>query len=251
MPERNELGQRVGHVVEPAWSPRPRPEAAELVGRYVVLEPLADGHAPDLHATLCGPHDAALWTYRPVGPPGTTGELAALNRGWPWNGGNVSWAVLPTAAGAPAGTPAGTASGMTTFTRIEPAHGQVEIAGVVYSTALQRTAATTESTHLLMRYAFDTLGYRRVEWKCDSLNEPSRRAATRLGFTFEGTFRHHMVTRGRNRDTAWFSVTDHEWRTLRAVHERWLAPDNFSDGGRQRLALGALTAAWRDTPTVR
>ncbi|MGL5864260.1 MAG: GNAT family N-acetyltransferase, partial [Dermatophilaceae bacterium] len=89
------------------------------------------------------------------------------------------------------------------------------------------------------------LGYRRVEWKCDSMNEPSRRAAIRLGFTVEGTFRHHMVTRGRTRDTTWFSVTDREWRTLRAVHERWLAPDNIADDGGQRRALGALTAAWR------
>ncbi|MGL5860613.1 MAG: GNAT family N-acetyltransferase [Phycicoccus sp.] len=248
MPETNEFGQPVGDVVYPAWEPHARPEPVDLHGRYVSLEPLADSHAPDLHATLCGPGDEASWTYRPTGPPASPDELVAVNRGWPWDGGNVSWAVLPTAAGAPLGVAAGTASGMTTFTRIDPGHGQVEVAGVIYSTALQRTAATTETTHLLMRYAFDTLDYRRVEWKCDALNEPSRRAATRLGFTFEGTFRQHMVTRGRNRDTAWFSVTDSEWPALRAIHERWLAPGNFSDDGRQLLALGALTAAWRDSP---
>ncbi|MGF1662808.1 MAG: GNAT family N-acetyltransferase [Kineosporiaceae bacterium] len=219
-----------------------------LEGRFVALEPLIDGHAPDLHATLCGPGDTSLWTYRPVGPPPSVADLVELNRGWPWADGNVSWAVLPTAAGASGTVPARTASGMTTLTRIEPTHGQVEVAGVIYSAALQRSPATTEATYLLMRYAFDDLGYRRFEWKCDSLNEPSRRAATRLGFRFEGTFRHHMVTRSRSRDTDWFSVTDTEWRTLRPVHEQWLAPDNFADDGRQRLALGALTAAWRAGP---
>jgi RimJ/RimL family protein N-acetyltransferase len=247
VPVTNEFGQQVGDIVDPAWEPRPRPEPVPLQGRYVTLEPLTDHHTPDLYATLCGTHDTALWTYRPVGPAATPDELAALVRGWSSDGENVTWAVVPTAAGAPADLAAGTASGMTTLTRIEPVHGQVEVAAVIYSAALQRSPATTEATHLLMRYAFDALGYRRFEWKCDSLNEPSRRAAARLGFTDEGTFRQHMVTRGRNRDTAWFSVTDAEWHTLRAVHERWLAPENFTDDGRQRRALSALTTVWRDT----
>ncbi|MGL5930127.1 MAG: GNAT family N-acetyltransferase, partial [Dermatophilaceae bacterium] len=163
MPKTNEFGQRVGDGVDPTWEPRLRPEPVGLHGRYVVLEPLTDAHAPDLHAALCGPGDEALWTYRPVGPPATPDELVTLNRGWPWDDGNVSWAVLPTAAGAPPGIPAGTASGMTTLAPIDPAHGQIEVAGVLYSTALQRRPATTEATHLLMRYAFDTLGYRRFE----------------------------------------------------------------------------------------
>lgn len=244
MVEQNEEGQPVGDVIDPPWRPRSRPEPVTLGGTYVTLEPLADAHAADLHRALCGPADRSLWTYRPVGPPETAEELAELNRGWPWVGGNVSWAVVPA-------LPSGRPSGMTTFTRIEPVHGQVEVAGVIYARGVQRTPATTEATHLLMRYAFDDLGYRRFEWKCDSLNAPSRRAATRLGFAYEGTFRNHMVNRGRNRDTAWFCVTDTEWRTLRPVHERWLARDNFADDGTQRLSLGDLTRMWRTSPGAR
>ncbi len=125
--------------------------------------------------------------------------------------------------------------------RIDPHHGQVEVAGVLLGRALQRTRAATEAIHLLMRNAFD-LGYRRFEWKCDSLNEPSRRAALRLGFVEEGRFRNHMVTQGRNRDTDWFSLTDGEWPAVRTAHERWLDPANFDDEGRQRVALAAMRA---------
>lgn len=239
----NSWGQPVGDLVEPAWSTRERPRAVTLQGRFVRLEPLADEHAADLYAALCRPLDTPLWTYRPVGPPATPEEMADLNRQWPWSGGNVSWAVLPLQDHGP--TRAGCASGMITLTRIDPAHGQAEAAGVIYATSLQRTPATTEVTHLLMRYVFDDLAYRRFEWKCDALNAPSRRAALRLGFTHEGTFRHHMVTRGRNRDTAWFSVTDTEWHSLRRVQEQWLAPGNFTQEGRQRESLTELTDAWR------
>lgn len=115
-----------------------------------------------------------------------------------------------------------------------PAHGQVEVGGVLWATRMQRTPASTEAIHLLMAHAFDELGYRRFEWKCDSLNEPSRRAATRLGFHYEGRFRHHLVIRGHHRDTDWFSVTDTEWPAVRAEHRRWLDEANFDDAGRQR-----------------
>src|SRR4051795_3139175 len=136
----------------------------------------------------------------------------------------------------------GSPSGIASYTRIDPATGQVEVAGVLYARSLQRTRAATESIHLLMRYAFDELGYRRFEWKCDALNEPSRRAAARLGFTYEGRFRHHMVIKGRNRDTDWFSVTGAEWPAVRAAHERWLDPANFDEDGRQRMSLAAAPA---------
>jgi len=131
----------------------------------------------------------------------------------------------------------GRPSGLASYTRLDPATGQVEVAGVLFARSLQRTRAATESIHLLMRYAFDELGYRRFEWKCDSLNEPSRRAADRLGFTYEGRFRHHMVTKGRNRDTDWFSVTDAEWPAVRAAHEAWLDPANFDEDGVQLSRL--------------
>jgi RimJ/RimL family protein N-acetyltransferase len=131
----------------------------------------------------------------------------------------------------------GAPSGIASYTRIDPATGQIEVAGVLFARSLQRTRAATEAIHLLMRHAFDDLGYRRFEWKCDSLNEPSRRAAARLGFTYEGRFRQHMVTKGRNRDTDWFSVTDTEWPAVRGGHEAWLDPANFDGDGRQRTAL--------------
>ncbi|GEP33265.1 hypothetical protein NSZ01_10330 [Nocardioides szechwanensis] len=131
----------------------------------------------------------------------------------------------------------GTAAGLASFMRIDPGFGQVEVAGVLYARSLQRTRAATEAIHLLARHVFETLGYRRFEWKCDSLNEASRRAARRLGFTYEGRFRQHMVIKGRNRDTDWFSITDGEWPAVRAAHEQWLDPANFDEDGRQRSSL--------------
>src|SRR3954451_14589660 len=149
---------------------------------------------------------------------------------------DVTFTIVPT-EDEHAGLPAGLAS----YLRIEPATGQVEVGGVLLAKALQRTRAATEAIHLLMRHAFDDLGYRRFEWKCDSLNEPSRRAAARLGFRYEGRFRHHMVTKGRNRDTDWFAVTDSEWPAVRAAHEAWLDPSNFDQDRRQ---VTSLSAAW-------
>jgi RimJ/RimL family protein N-acetyltransferase len=238
VPEENAHGQPVGDVV-PGWIPRAWPSPVRLEGRYVVLEPLAATHAPALHRSLCGPDDGALWTYRPTEPPADVAameELVAATLAAP---ATETWAVVPVPG--PSGGRTGEAGGLTSFMRIEPATGQVEVAGVLYGRHLQRTPVSTEATHLLMRWAFDELGYRRFEWKCDSLNEPSRRAAARLGFTYEGRFRHHMITKGRNRDTDWFSVTDAEWPRVRAAHERWLDPANFDADGRQRSALGGVT----------
>ena len=227
MPEQIEYGQLVGEVVAD-WSPRAWPTSVRLAGRYVVLEPLATAHAPALHAALCGPGDHDLWTYRPTEPPSDVAAMAAFIDGVVAAPGVETWAVVPTG---------GQASGVLSFMRIEPAHGQVEVAAVLYSRTLQRTPATTEATHLLMQWAFDDLGYRRFEWKCDSLNEPSRRAAARLGFTYEGRFRHHLVIKGRNRDTDWFSVIEAEWPAVRAAHEAWLDPANFDADGQQLKRL--------------
>lgn len=202
-----------------------------LTGRYVALEPVSGGHVPALFGALCGPEDAGLWTYRPNPVPSTEDELAQLVDDWAGSTENLTWAVVPVS---------GEAAGVTSLYRVEPAHGQAEVAAVLYARWLQRTPATTETTYLLMRYLFDDLGYRRFEWKCDSLNEPSRRAALRLGLTYEGTFRHHMVIQGRNRDTDWFSVTDAEWPAVRASLEAWLDLDNFDSEGRQRTSLSEL-----------
>src|SRR6478736_4162555 len=198
MPSTNDHGQRVGDVV-PGWTPRQRPTATVLTGRYVTLEPLSTDHAEALYRALCNPGDEELWTYRPPDAPADVPAMAAL---------------------------------------IEQT---VAAADVLYARTLQLMRPATEAIHLSMRHAFDDLGYRRFEWKCDSLNEPSRRAAARLGFIYEGRFRHHMITKGRNRDTDWFSVTDTEWPAVKAAHERWLDPANFDDAG---LQLAALSQLW-------
>ena len=231
MPEVNEYGQLVGDRID--WGPRPRPESVTLTGAYVVVEPLRVAHASALHAALCGSEDRPLWTYRPIEPPPDIAAMAALIEAHLGDADLVTFVLVPRG---------GPAEGIASFKRIDPATGQVEIAGVLFSRRLQRTRAATEAVHLTMRYAFDDLGYRRFEWKCDSLNEPSRRAARRLGFRYEGRFRQHMVTKGRNRDTDWFSVTDSEWPGVRAAHQTWLDPGNFDADGRQRNPLSSLTA---------
>lgn len=234
----NEHGQPVGDVVA-GWAPREPAVAVALAGRHVVLEPLDLRHAPELYDALCAPEDASLWTYRPTDPPADVAGMRALVAQVLTARPGTETMVLR-----PRGGPrAARASGIASYTRIDAATGQVEVAGLLYARTLQRTTAATEALHLLMGHAFDTLGYRRFEWKCDSLNEPSRRAAARLGFTHEGRFRRHMVIKGRNRDTDWFSVTDQEWPEVRAAHERWLDPANLDARGRQRTSLTSLTAA--------
>jgi RimJ/RimL family protein N-acetyltransferase len=192
------------------------------------VEPLTPGHVADLYAALANRGDASLWTYRAQELPSDVDEMTALVARTLVTPDLLTFVLRPGD---------GAAAGIASYTRIDPATGQVEVAGVLYARSLQRTTAATEAIHLLMRHAFDDLGYRRFEWKCDSLNEPSKRAAERLGFTYEGRFRHHMVTKGRNRDTDWYSVTDAEWPAVRAEHERWLDPANFDDQGRQRSRL--------------
>jgi RimJ/RimL family protein N-acetyltransferase len=134
----------------------------------------------------------------------------------------------------------GAAAGMASYLNIVPAMGCIEIGHIWFAPPLQKTRAATEAIFLMIRHAFEDLAYRRVEWKCDSLNEASRRAARRFGFSYEGTFRQHMVVKGRNRDTAWFSLLDREWPRVRKGFERWLAPENFDGEGRQRQSLAAL-----------
>jgi len=231
MTDVNEFGQPVGDLV-PDWKPRDRPVRIGLIGRYVALQPITVVHVPPLHASLCGPDDDALWTYRTTPKPPTESALADLVDEWEVPGESLTWAVVPTSTGE--------AAGMTSLYRIDPEHGQAEVAAVVYARSLQRTPAATEATYLLMRYAFDGLGYRRFEWKCDALNEPSRQAALRLGFTYEGRFRNHLVVKGRNRDTDWFSVTDAEWPVLKHAFQTWLQADNFDEAGQQRRALSAV-----------
>jgi len=234
--EQNQYGQYVGDPVA-GWCPRPRPEPVTLTGRYVRVEPLTSAAFSDLYAATCGPDDADLWTYRTVERPGSLAELWMHLAAVVDSPGDLAFALVPTE-----GERAGTAAGIASYLRVEPAHGSLEVGGVLLGRALQRTRAATEAIHLLMRHAFETLGYRRFEWKCDSLNEPSRRAAARLGLRYEGRFAHHLVVKGRNRDTDWFSLTDTEWSVVRAAHDRWLEPANFDAEGGQRTALSELTA---------
>jgi len=229
--EINTHGQAVGEPVA-GWSPRRVPERVTRTGRYVSIEPLAARHSEALVAALCGPDDEALWTYRPTPRPTSRAafdEVVAPLMAH--RDDTATYAFVPSG---------GSAAGFASFFPCVPGHGVVEISGVLLGRALQRTTAATEAIHLLLGYAFDELGYRRVEWKCDSLNEPSGRAALRLGFTYEGRFRQHMVTKGRNRDTDWYAVLDSEWPQVRARHRRWLDPDNFDAQGRQRQPLASL-----------
>jgi len=207
----------------PDWRRPPAPEALTLVGRTVTLEPLEHRHAPALHAAWAR-HDE-LWTYLPWGPFEAPDAIESLVDGLTAQADWRPHAVVVD----------GTAHGMISYLRIQPAAGSIEIGGITYGPAIQRSAVTTEATFLLAERAF-ALGYRRLEWKCDSLNAASRRAATRFGFTEEGTHRQATVVRGRNRDTTWFSILDHEWPHRRAEFERWLDPANHIDG-RQRTRL--------------
>ena len=195
-----------------------------------------DRHAAQLHAANLDGDDHRRWTY--LGVDGFA-DAAAYRQ----------WLARSSAGDDPCSTPSSTAPrqavGVAAYLRIDPANGAIEVGHINYSSRLQQTRAATEAMFLMMRRAFDELGYRRYEWKCDSLNEPSRRAAARLGFQFEGIFRQAVVYKGRNRDTAWFSILDREWPALRGAYQQWLAPANFDDQGRQRHSLAGLIAAAR------
>lgn len=230
----NAFGQPIGEALT-GWSARSLPPRTPLEGRYCRIEPISpDVHAEALFEASAEDADGRSWTYMGYGPFATLAEY----RSWMTAtclGGDPLFHVLVDRA---SGRPVGVAS----FLRIDPGAGVIEVGHIHYSPRLQRTRAATEGMYLLMRRVFEELGYRRYEWKCDALNEPSRRAAKRLGFDFEGIFRQATVYKGRNRDTAWFSILDREWPALRAAYEAWLDPANFDDDGRQRQSLGALTA---------
>jgi RimJ/RimL family protein N-acetyltransferase len=210
-----------------------RPERRVLAGHYVRLEPLsADRHGSSLWAETHGPGAPAFWQYlfdEPFADERSFREFLARKAA---SEDPLFYAIVDAASGR--------AVGFETLMRIEPAHRCIEVGNILYGRSLQRTPGATEAQYLLMRYVFDELGYRRYEWKCNALNAPSRRAALRFGFSFEGIFRQHMIVRGRNRDTAWYALLDHEWPAVKAAFERWLSPGNFDAAGRQREALTAL-----------
>jgi RimJ/RimL family protein N-acetyltransferase len=222
----------LGAAVE--WAGAERPSRAPLRGSHVLLRPVdADLDAEPLYAVSHAPRgDPALWTYLPYGPyedPGHMRELLA------WAAGSedpLFFAVVELPGERP--------SGMTSYLRVNAEFGVIEIGHIWFGTPLQRTTAATEAIYLLARRAFDELGYRRLEWKCNALNADSRQAAERFGFRFEGVFRNHMVVKGRNRDSAWYSITDDEWPAIRQGYEAWLAPENFGPDSVQRRSLREL-----------
>ena len=178
-----------------------------------------------------------LWTWLADGPFSTESELREALAQKQAATAAVFLAVVPAATGK--------AAGYASYMRIEPAHGVIEVGNILLSSGLQRTTAATEAMYLMARHAFDNLGYRRYEWKCNAQNQPSRRAALRLGFTFEGIFRQHMVIKDLNRDTAWFSMLDHEWPARKAAFEAWLDPANFDEAGNQRRSLAEIAETRR------
>lgn len=221
----NEYGQPVGEEV-PGWTSAPRPDAETLPGRYCTLEHLdADRHADSLYDAYAVAQDDRDWTYLPYGPFRDRAAYRAWAHDAAQSADPLHYAVVDRTTGRVSGTLA--------LMRHDPGNGVIEVGNVVFSRGMQRTPMSTEAQFLLMRYVFDDLGYRRYEWKCDSLNTPSCRAAERLGFAYEGTFRQAVVYKGRNRDTAWYAIVDGDWPRIRAAYEAWLAPTNFTGDGRQ------------------
>jgi RimJ/RimL family protein N-acetyltransferase len=228
-----QTGQPVGlPVAEP--TPGPWPGPVTLKGRYGEIEKLRTEHDEDLWRVFADQNQ--VWTYIATnGPFANADEFAAFI---------AMRAAAPDPYAYAIVAPSGHAVGYFTLLRIEPRHRVIEVGHVLYSPTLQRTPLGTEAQYLLARYVFETLEYRRYEWKCDALNAPSRRAARRYGFVYEGTFRNSMITKdGRNRDTAWFSMLDSEWPERKRNFERWLDPENFDSEGRQRLSLAVLNGA--------
>lgn len=214
------------------WKPVPVPHPVSLRGRYATLEPLdAARHGADLWGAIRGQDE--VWKWLPGAPAASASAMMEGVERWRQAEDAVLLAIVPTETGK--------ATGWASYMRINPTHGVIEVGNILFSPALQRTRAATEAMYLMARHIFDDLGYRRYEWKCNAENAPSRRAALRFGFTFEGIFRQHMVVKGHNRDTAWFAMLDHEWPARKRAFEAWLEPENFDDSGRQRRSLAELT----------
>ena len=230
----------IGPVVDALRQARP-PERQEVEGEWVRLEPLdPDLHTNDLYALSHeDPEGPWLWHYLPYGPFTDLADFTGWLEDCSGSADPLYFAAVDRSNDR--------ASGMTSFLNIVPADGRIEVGGIWYAPTIQRTPLATEAMFLMFSWVFDELGYRRLEWKCHDLNEPSKQAARRLGFIYEGTFRQHMIVKGRSRDTAWFSMLDSEWPAVRANMERWLDPKNFDGEGGQRTSLSALNAALRQT----
>ncbi len=223
--------QPVGFPV-PGWTARTKPPRTAMEGEYCRVEPLeAERHAAELFHAFAGAGEN--WTYLPQPPPTEFSDYRAWVEQVAAGSDPLFHALIDKSSGR--------AEGVAALMRIDTANGVIEVGNINYGLALKRSRVATEAMFLLAKRVFDELGYRRFEWKCDSLNAASRRAALRYGFTFEGIFRQAVVYKGRNRDTAWFSIVDREWPLLKEGYAGWLDPENFDADGRQRRSLGA----WR------
>ncbi len=235
----NELGQPIGDAlpdwVAPSWPPR---EA--MTGRFCALRPLQAGDAQALWDAFADDTDGRGWTYLGQGPYARFEDFAAWVAASAASEDPQFYTLLTTAEPSDNDAEPNRVAGVASFLRIAPAAGTIEVGHIHFAPRLQQTPAATEAMFLMMQRAF-ALGYRRYEWKCDALNAPSRRAAQRFGFSYEGLFRQALVYKGRNRDTAWYACIDREWPALRAAYESWLAPDNFDEQDRQRVSLASLT----------
>jgi RimJ/RimL family protein N-acetyltransferase len=221
----------VGERVDAA--PARRLHRMKLEGRVVSVVPLDPlVHGEKLFEGTHGPENDDLWRYLFEGPFATRAAFDSHLEQKAQSDDPLFFAILDKSSR--------DAVGCAAYMRIEPTHRVIEIGSILYTSRLQRTIGATEAMYLMARHVFEDLGYRRYEWKCNSANAPSRRAALRLGFTFEGIFRQHMIVKGRNRDTAWFSMLDSEWLKRKAAFERWLDPANFDGEGRQKVSLSGI-----------
>lgn len=225
----------IGPKVDTA--PRPLPARAPIHGQYVVLEPLHLRHTPELWAAAQGADDS--WAYLGCGPFPSVEAMARYVADFAVEQDRMVWTVRPTASGA--------ASGWLSLMDIQPRHASIELGSIWFAPCLQRTRATTEAMFLLLRLAADELGYRRLVWKCNALNVPSKRAAERLGFVYEGRHRRHMVAKGHQRDTDWYSIIAEEWPHCRDALVAWLDPGNFAPDG---TALRRLEDLRKGIPSV-
>jgi len=230
--DKNSLGQPIDFPV-PDWKPALLPVRKILTGRFCNLEPLdTTRHAADLYAANALDAEGRNWTYLPYGPFDSLSSYSSWLDQFSVTSDPLFFAIVDHATGK--------AVGVASFMRIDPANGSIEVGHLNFSPLMQRTPIATEAMHLMMKEAF-ALGYRRYEWKCNALNMPSRQAAQRLGFSFEGIFRQAAISKGRNRDTAWYATIDKEWPALNEAFQNWLSPANFNGEGRQRVSLSKLT----------
>jgi len=230
---KNELGQPVGFPLTD-WQSRQRPPGCSIEGQRCRIEAYdPDRHNSELYKAFAKDSDQSNWTYLPYGPFDQFEAFDYWARESCQGDDPLFHSVIDLKSGK--------AVGLASYLRINPGMGVIEVGHIHFSPLLQRTTLSTEAMFLMMKRVFDELGYRRYEWKCDALNAPSRKAAKRLGFIFEGIFRQAAIYKNRNRDTAWFAIIDKDWLTIRAGYELWLSPDNFNEEGQQKHSLNYFT----------